>query len=182
MLLGYHRLKHVRPQSLKSTLAHLAFIGAIALLFFAHGSFGENVERAILCGTLLSLASIDLHSGYVPNVALLPLIGICVVRLSIGEHPFSDVFAAMLLGGTGIGLHLIGDGASFGLGDVKLLGLVGCIFGVERGLYVLGSAFVIGASIALVLIAIRRYNRKTAIPFVPMICLAVLWEVGARAV
>ncbi len=141
----------------------------------------DNAEYGILLGALLSLASIDLQSGYVPNVALVPLALLCGFHLSFGAHRSSDMLAALLLGGTGMGLHLIGEGASFGLGDVKLLALVGCVLGAERGLDILGAAFVIGAVVALFLVATRRRSRKDAIPFAPMICVAVLAQVGIRA-
>lgn len=181
-LLAYRSLPPIRARSLIPTIVHVSILGGVAGFVTMHGSLVDNADELILVGALLSLASIDLQTGYVPNTALVPLALLAGFHVAFGEHRFSDMFAAMLLGGAGIALHLIGEGASFGLGDVKLLGLIGCVRGAERGLSVLGTAFVIGALIAVALIAARRCSRKDAVPFVPMICLAVLWQVGVHAV
>lgn len=180
-LLAYRSLPPIRERSLIPTIVHVAILGGVAGFDTMHGSPLANADELIFVGALLSLASIDLQTGYAPNIALVPLALLAVFHLAFGEHRFSDIFAAMLLGGAGLALNLIGQGASFGLGDVKLLGLIGCVRGAEHGLSILGTAFVIGALVAVALIAARRCSRKDALPFVPMICLAVLWQVGARA-
>ncbi len=64
-----------------------------------------------------------------------------------------------------------------GLGDVKLAGVIGLYLGwLGWGQLAVGafSAFLLGASFSLVLVAARRANRRTAIPFGPFM-LAGAW-------
>lgn len=180
-LLAYESMQGVLPGSLRRNLAQFAFLGVSCVLLPRVGALAEKVEVVVVLGALVSLADFDLRFGYVPNAALIPLAILSVVHLSTGEHSFAGIFGSMLLGGVGIALHVVGEGASFGLGDVKLLGLVGSILGAGRALSVLGAAFVIGAAIALILIGSGRYARRDAIPFVPMVSLAFLWQLAAHA-
>ncbi|MGC8485411.1 MAG: prepilin peptidase [Candidatus Baltobacteraceae bacterium] len=155
---------------------------AIALLscFHRQGQ-GVDLEAVILWGSLASLAVIDLRSGYVPNLGLLPLMAVAIFHVVRGGDNFSGAFGALLVGGLALALHVLGKGASFGLGDVKLLALLGFILGAERSLTLLGDAFIIGAVIGLTLLALGRVSRRDALPFVPMIGLSLLWQVATHA-
>lgn len=67
--------------------------------------------------------------------------------------------------------------SSFGRGDVKLAGVLGGYLGVAGWADVycgIAAGFVLGAVIALVLLATRRAGMKTAIPFGPMLLLGAL--------
>lgn len=180
-LLAYERMQHVLPASWRRTFAEFVLLGISCALLQRVETLAERIDFAVALGALVSLADFDLRSGYVPNAALIPLACCSVVQFSIGEHPFAGIFGSLLVGGAGIALHVIGDGTSFGLGDVKLLGIVGSILGAGDAFYLLGAAFVIGAVIALILIGSGRYARRDALPFVPMVSLALLWEIAEHA-
>ncbi|MBE7187525.1 MAG: prepilin peptidase [Jatrophihabitans endophyticus] len=66
---------------------------------------------------------------------------------------------------------------SFGLGDVKLGGVLGGYLGVAGWAYVyygIFAGFVLGTVVAIVVLATRRGGMKTAIPFGPMLVLGAL--------
>lgn len=66
---------------------------------------------------------------------------------------------------------------SFGWGDVRLGGVLGAYLGYSGWLAVyfgLFGGFVLGAAIAMVLLAVRRATMKTALAFGPMLLLGAL--------
>jgi leader peptidase (prepilin peptidase)/N-methyltransferase len=66
---------------------------------------------------------------------------------------------------------------SFGMGDVKLGGILGGYlgwFGWAHVYYGVFAGFVLGAVLAIGLLAGRRANMKTAIPFGPMLIVGPL--------
>lgn len=80
------------------------------------------------------------------------------------------VFAVLLL------LALVSP-RSFGFGDVKLGGILGGYlgwFGWTHVYYGIFAGFLLGAVVALALLASRRATMKTAIPFGPMLLLGAL--------
>lgn len=67
--------------------------------------------------------------------------------------------------------------AGMGMGDVKLAAMLGLGLGFLGWKFVvigLFAAFFIGALVSLVLLALRRANRKTAIPFGPFMLAGAL--------
>ncbi len=157
--------------------AAFIFVSGTSVLWTRSDEVGRNVEVAIVYGALLSLAIVDFRSGYVPNVALVPLIVLDGVQLFLCGDMFSGIFGSMVVGGAALALHVVGKGASFGLGDVKLLALLGGIFGASRSMTLLGVACIIGTAIGLLLFILGVVSRRDAIPFVPMLGLAYLWQV-----
>lgn len=88
------------------------------------------------------------------------------------------VFAVLYL------LALVARGG-FGLGDVKLGGLIGAYLGWYGWIYVyygVFAGFVLGALIAVGLLAARRATMKTFIPFGPMLIVGTLLVLAFRLV
>jgi|GEM_PF-3158808 len=169
----------IKPKELALSLG---VVLAVTFILLQSGySLVSTSYYAIVYAALASLSACDLRSGYVPNLALLPLTGAIGLRIALHAHAFTNIFAVMLLGGCALALHVTGGGASFGLGDVKLLALVGGAFGAERGVYILGLAFILGSAISIALIGLGRYSRRDTLPFVPMIGLSALWQSVSHA-
>ena len=181
-LLAYSRLSDLLSGRVRPSRAAFIFVSVTSLFWPRSGEFGKNIEVAVVYGSLLSLAVVDLRSGYVPNVALVPLIVLECVQLFLGGDIFSGVFGSMVVGGVALALHVVGKGTSFGLGDVKLLALLGGIFGASRSLTLLAVACIIGAAIGLMLFVLGVVSRRDAIPFVPMLGLAYLWQVVTHGI
>lgn len=147
-----------------------------------------------LVAVSVALALIDLDVHRLPNSIVLPsyLVGIVLLGgagLANGDTG-SLVRAALgmaILWGAYLLMALVYPGG-MGLGDVKLAGVLGLFLGflgwpeLAVGAF---AAFVLGGVFALGLIATRRANRKSGIPFGPWmlvgawvgsICGASLWD------
>ena len=72
-----------------------------------------------------------------------------------------------------------GEGA-FGLGDVKLLIGVGLMSGFIRAFTGLVSGLFAAGLVLVVLIATRRIDRHTFVPFGPFLIFGALWGIHVR--
>lgn len=180
-LLAYASLSRLLSEGITPSVPLFIIVSASSVFVSHYGLLHVDAMAAILYGSLSSLAVVDLRSGYVPNAALAPLSVLAVAHGFLSSQLFAGMFGLLLVGGVALFLHVAGRGTSFGLGDVKLLAVLGGILGAERSLTMLSAAFIIGAVIAVVLFAIGRASRKDAIPFVPLLALAYLVEGGLHA-
>jgi leader peptidase (prepilin peptidase)/N-methyltransferase len=128
-------------------------------------------------GIAVALALIDLDVHRLPNVIVLPaypVLGV-LLALGLGGH-------ALLRAGTGalvlFGFFLlvaIVAPRGMGLGDVKLAGVVGAMTGaLSWGAFLVAAlgGFMLGAVAGVLLIAARRAEGRTAVPFGPFMLLA----------
>lgn len=89
-------------------------------------------------------------------------------------------WAGFLVGGLVIGsIFAITLGSGIGLGDAKFAAVLGITLGGPKTLLMLFLAFVIGAVFGIIVIILKKADKKTAIPFGPFIflgwILAMLW-------
>jgi len=77
---------------------------------------------------------------------------------------------------TGLGLFLLIAliTNAMGGGDIKLMAVLGLIFGIKGILFITLSSFVTGAVISVILLAMKIKSRKDEIPFGPFISLSAL--------
>lgn len=127
-------------------------------------------------GVTITLSLVDLDHRRIPNRILYPGTIVAVVLLGIGAlaEGAASAMGRGLLGGVAmfgflLVLAVIARGG-FGFGDVKLGFLLG-VFAAYRSwsALVVGGflAFLIGGVIAVLLVVIRRADRKAMIPFGP---------------
>ena len=138
-------------------------------------------------GVGIALAVVDLREHRLPNALTLPMLVVTPMGLALawwldgsrGGSPEgggwlgAGIGAATWLGGLGL-LWLVSAGRAMGLGDVKLAPSLGATLGwIDAGTAVAGLvlAFVIGALVAVALLATRRIGRRDAIPFGPFLLL-----------
>jgi leader peptidase (prepilin peptidase)/N-methyltransferase len=129
-----------------------------------------------LAAITVALALIDLDTHTLPNKIVLPAYIVGGVAL-VGASALSGDWGALLRA-------LIGMAAMFvaylvmalaypggmGLGDVKLAGVLGLYLAwIGWGALLIGAfaAFVLGGLFSIVLLALRKVNRKSGIPFGP---------------
>ena len=86
----------------------------------------------------------------------------------LSNHLFAAFvgFAAIAL------IFFLSRGRAIGFGDVKLLAVLGLLFGWPDIVIILGLAFVIGAAVSLALLAKRQKGIKDFVPFAPFIALS----------
>lgn len=118
---------------------------------------------------LVSLAIIDWKQRRVPNVIVLPAIGLALgYAWWSGDLP-SAVAGALLafvafLALYGLGRRLFGPGA-LGMGDVKLAAFIGALAGVERMPYALLAGILLAGVAAGWLLLSGRARRGDSLPF-----------------
>ena len=126
--------------------------------------------RLILVCILIALFGIDLEHQILPNVITLPGIAVGVLLSLIAPPGWKDALIGVLLGG---GVLYAVAGAYYlwrreegmGMGDVKMLAMIGAFLGWKAVLVTLVLASFAGAIIGLVLMAAQRGTMKFALPF-----------------
>ncbi|SCD54922.1 leader peptidase (prepilin peptidase) / N-methyltransferase [Streptomyces sp. DvalAA-14] len=167
-------------------LGYGAAAGSAAVCGWLALTTGPHPELAVwllLVPVGLVLARVDLLVFRLPDVLTLPALGGTAALLGVAallpSHQGSwlrALCAAAAVGVVYLVLFLINP-AGMGFGDVKLAPTVGLALGwygwptVFTGTF---AGFALGALTGLVLIAARRANRRTPIPFGPFMLLGAL--------
>jgi leader peptidase (prepilin peptidase)/N-methyltransferase len=171
-------------------LATGALFLAIALRLPGRDLAGSLPAYLYFAAVAVALALIDLDCRRLPNAIVLPSYPVLAALLTFGAWWQHDWWA---LGRAGIGgLVLFGFyfllttvyPAGMGFGDVKLAGLLGALLGyLSWSALLIGAfaGFLLGAVVGVAVIAGRRGNRKTALPFGPFMLAGALVAVFAAA-
>lgn len=124
----------------------------------------------------IALALIDLDVRRLPNALVLPAYPILAALLVLGTDPHSLLRAALgalVLFAFFFAVVMVAPGA-MGFGDVKLAGVVGGMTAfLSWGAFLTGAlaGFLLGALAGVMLMAGRRAERRSAIPFGPFMLL-----------
>ncbi|MEK7151647.1 MAG: prepilin peptidase [Patescibacteria group bacterium] len=150
------------------------FIFLFSYLFFAHIGTGEWIFIVFILELFLILAVIDIQHLLLPDSLLLVLLAGAVSwsanGLANNKVDHWQVFDGSSLLGAGLLMALLfavwflSNGRGLGLGDIKLVGIIGLLFGFWGGLTILYIAIVTGALFGVALISVRRANLKTKLP------------------
>ena len=161
---------------------------AVAVLF----RFGTTPTALLIFGTVclfIVITFIDFDYYVIPDeisirgsiIALAIALANSLYR--IFEAPVvQDVYDSLLGILCGAGLlyliyllyYLVRRREGLGLGDVKLLFLIGCLFGPEAVLYTIFAGSLIGSVVGLVLVVFGGRNLSSAIPFGPYLTTAAI--------
>ncbi|HUR35245.1 MAG TPA: A24 family peptidase [Vicinamibacterales bacterium] len=128
------------------------------------------VSRIVFGCALIVLFAIDLEHHLLPNAITLP--GIVVgLAFSVVTEPgwLASLVGAAVGGGS---LWLIAEGyyrlrheEGLGMGDVKMLAMIGAFIGWQLTIVTLMMASVAGSVVGIILIASRKGDMKYALPF-----------------
>ncbi|MGE5582323.1 MAG: prepilin peptidase [Bacillota bacterium] len=170
LLLGgrcrYCRAKISRQYPLVEFLA-----GAIGLLLFLKFGFSIAFLRYLLLAYLLMvIAFIDFKEKRIPNLLIYPglIVGVLWAVFNGKEELLSSVSGAVLGGAILFPIaYFFPQG--MGMGDVKLLALIGAFMGIKLLVPVLFAGSALGAILGLILILSKVITRKTPIPFGPFL-------------
>ncbi len=136
-------------------------------------------ELAATAGALAA-GIVDARTGFIPNAitraALFAALALALLR---GDGLLAAAGAACC-GGSLVALHALTRGRGIGLGDGKLAAVVGAGFGPAGGAFALAAAFVVGAMLAVWLLATRRARRGERLAFGPFIAAGALLALLAR--
>ena len=152
-----------------------------AALFVAAALVYEDLFRAALVasflGLMLAVAVIDARFRIVPNRIVYPALLIFAVAIVVGDLAGAEVDApraglGMLAYSLPLFLIALAVPQGMGMGDVKLVTLVGLVLGSLGLAYVAvaaGVGIVAGGLGALVAVVALRYGRKHQMPFGPFL-------------
>ena len=158
-----------------------ALTGALfSLFFYRFGFHPATLVSWLLVASLVTISMIDLDHQIIPDVISLP--GIPVGFLCAFALPWvswqSSLFGILLGGGLllaiALGYEWLTRQEGMGLGDVKLLAMLGAFLGAPAILPIIFLASIMGTLVGVPLMLIKRANRKLAIPFGPFLAGAAL--------
>jgi leader peptidase (prepilin peptidase)/N-methyltransferase len=140
------------------------------VLWQNHGLSWEFVTMTILCSLLLVISFIDLQHLCIPNgLTLLTMLIALLDRLMIEGETWATMFVdggagAAMLGIAGILGSVWHRRQSMGMGDVKLAGVLGVLFGWHATLFVIYFACVLGTIYGVSGIFCKHLTRFSKIP------------------
>jgi leader peptidase (prepilin peptidase)/N-methyltransferase len=142
------------------------FAGAL----WYYGPTALCVSRVLFGCGLIVLFAIDLEHHLLPNVITLPGIVIGFAFSLITEPGWRDSLIGIVIGGGVLwaiaeGYYRIRHEEGLGMGDVKMLAMVGAFIGWQLTLVTLMMASFAGSIVGLLLIVSRRGSMKYALPF-----------------
>lgn len=149
------------------------------LFLVVYTRFGVGLQLAF--GLLLGCASVaisvvDLEHRKIPNMIVLPMAAVGLLSaLATRSVPIHEALIGMAAGTLSLGLLSVLSKGGMGMGDAKLLGMIGAWVGWRGMLLTLFGASVIVSVTGLVLIACRVIDRRQPIPYGPFLALCGYW-------
>jgi leader peptidase (prepilin peptidase)/N-methyltransferase len=134
----------------------------------------------------IALSAIDLETRRLPNAIVLPSYPVVAVLLTAAAAWQGDFWPLLRAGVGGLLLFAffcvlaVSFPAGMGFGDVKLAGIIGMVLGYLswRALLIGGfTGFLLGALVGVAIMAARKGNRRTALPFGPFMVAGALLAV-----
>lgn len=152
----------------------------MAFFLLWKGRPGAFIHEALFVSLLIMLAFIDLEHMVMPNSLTLGGMagGILLTFFGWGVGPASS------LAGAGLGLGLIAviiwaSRGGMGLGDAKLLGLIGAFLGPWGAVGALFWGSLAGGLAGVILLAGGRMKRQDPLPFGPFLALGAVVMLAA---
>jgi leader peptidase (prepilin peptidase) / N-methyltransferase len=160
------------------------------LAYWRAPSWGDFFSGALLCSSGLALLAIDAEFQILPDLITLPgiVVGIGLAFLSVLRTPLGAVLGAALGAGAlwllAFAYEKIAKQEGMGLGDVKMLGMIGAFLGPAGVLVTVLLASLSGSVIGIGLILAKGGSGKTRLPFGVFLALGAIaaWFFGAPLV
>jgi leader peptidase (prepilin peptidase)/N-methyltransferase len=156
--------------SMRYPLVEALTAAMFALAWWHYGPGPLLAARLVLGCALIVLFAIDLEHHLLPNAITLPLIVVGFVFSVFTEPGWASSLRGIIVGGGVLWLiaeayYRIRHEEGLGMGDVKMLAMVGAFLGWQLTLLTLMLASLSGTVIGLGLIVSRRGGLKYALPF-----------------
>ena len=158
--------------------------------------YGLTPAAAILifyCALFIHLAFVDLEHSLLLNVVVVPAIPVALAVFPFSPLPLAEgwglgeAYLRSLAGmGLGFGVMLLiflASRGGMGLGDVKLVALLGAILGFPQIVAGLAIAFILGGAAGVIILVLKLRRRSEPIPFGPALVIGTaLVAFGGTAV
>ena len=167
------------PISVRYPIVEALTCAVFVLHWFVFGPTPLLVVRLAFACAMIVLFAIDLEHQILPNVITLPGIGVgFAISLFLPPGPVMSLAGIALGGGL---LWAIAEGwyrlrkvEAMGFGDVKMLAMVGAFLGVKLVILTFVLSSFIGGIVAAMLVATRRADMATKVPYGTMLAAAAL--------
>ncbi len=174
----------------------------VTLLLYKYGVTLETFVYVLLTLSLIVISFIDLEHFIIPNVITFPgiLIGLAynflitdwgllykvIPKLDLGNifyivpriPALNSVFGLIIGGGTLLLIaylyKLIRKREGMGMGDVKLLAMLGAFLGINGVFFIILVSSLVGSVVGIAIILMQRGNMKLALPYGPFISAAAV--------
>ena len=148
----------------------VAWLTPIGPLFFA---------RLLLVCILVVLFGIDLEHQILPNSITLPGVVIGLIFSAVAPPGLKDAIIGVIIGGgvlygIAAGYYLWRREEGMGMGDVKMLAMIGAFLGWKAVLVTLVLASFSGAIIGVLMMSLQKGDMKFALPFGTFLALGAL--------
>jgi leader peptidase (prepilin peptidase) / N-methyltransferase len=187
------------PLPMRGPVVEIATALVFGFLWSRFGATWASLSMCLMTAVLLLMTVIDLEHRLILNVVVLPftLVAILLSPLVLDPVTPQKAFLTAILGAVVgylfvFGIYILGkvfvmlmararghriDEVAFGMGDVKLAGLIGALVGFPSVIYALVYAILLGgvAAFGVLLFQVlvrRRYSAFMAIPYGPFIAIA----------
>lgn len=146
-----------------------------ACIFLKYGFSIDTIVLLILSASLIAITFIDLDQRIIPNAISYPgiIMGFVSSFFVSLNNPVSSIIG--LLTGSGI-LFLtafvyksITGIEGMGMGDVKLMGMIGAFLGWEASIFTIVTSALIGSIVGIGLMIFAGKGKRFAIPYGPFI-------------
>jgi leader peptidase (prepilin peptidase)/N-methyltransferase len=167
------------PISIQYPIVELVTGLLFALVAWATPAGPLLAARLLLVVILVVLFGIDLHHQILPNVITLPGIAIGFLFSLAGPPGWMDSLIGMALGGgilyaIAAAYYAVRREEGLGMGDVKMLAMIGAFLGWKAVLVTLILSSFAGAIVGIAIIAMTRGNMRLALPFGTFLSLGAL--------
>jgi leader peptidase (prepilin peptidase)/N-methyltransferase len=157
----------LRPRSLPAIAAPALVLGVATVL--VRGSNANAFCWAAVQGLLVVIAAEDLRTRRIPNAITGPaVLAVILLRVAFASSELPvTLIAGIATFGVFLGIAIVARGG-FGMGDVKLAGLLGMLLGAS-----VVPALLIGTiagAIASIVVLLRSRSRRAAFAYGPYLC------------
>lgn len=153
------------------------------LYIILYNKFGLGLDfifYSLIFSALIVIFFIDLEHQIIPNrlnlFIFLTSLLFKTLLCSFYNRPFellNSLLGLIVSGGIFLLIILLSRGGMGG-GDMKLIGVLGFILGLEKIVLTILISFILGAFISIILLLLKIKDRKDPIAFGPFICLAFM--------
>lgn len=175
------KCRHCRgPISLRYPLVEFITGLLFALLYMRFGLSRSLLVYAIFIAALLVITFIDLEHRIIPDVISLPGIPAgFALSFFLPQVTWISSLLGILLGSgllltVAMAYELITHKEGMGMGDVKLLGMMGAIVGWQGVLFTIFVSSILGTVVGAIAMVAARADTKYAIPYGPFLSAAGL--------
>lgn len=133
----------------------------------------NNLFYGFLIGMLIIITYIDIKKMIIPNFLLIIMFVCCLTYFGFTNNINKENIIGGIIGFSFF-LLLAYITNALGGGDIKLIAVLGVIFGINGILFIMLFSFIFGAIVSVILLLFKTKRKTDNIAFAPFISLATI--------